>query len=164
MTYRSLLAATCAATVLAAPAAAQERTITAVGTASMRPVPENARSSDSIRDAVRTARAEVLTEAFSRGRLRAAELSRQSGLPLGSLLSVAEGGGAPAFYYGSPFGEEGTFGPGRFCGTVRRPVVRTDARGRRRVVGRRTTRQCRIPTVSASVTLTFAVATPPPAG
>lgn len=164
---RSLVAtaSVVAVAVAPSPAGAQappppppERTITAIGTASLRPTPENPRSSDSIRAAVRAARATVLTSAFARGRARAQELATQAQLPLGALLSVAEGmGGAPYFFPG-PFGEEGTFGPGRYCGNVTRAIVRRDAQGRRRVTGRRTTRSCRIPTVSVSVTLTFAAA------
>ncbi|HET7574914.1 MAG TPA: hypothetical protein VFJ99_07345, partial [Solirubrobacterales bacterium] len=81
--------------------------------------------------------------------------ARAAGLGLAALVSVSEA--QPAFYYGPTFYETalGTFGPGRFCGIVRRPVLRRDPdTGAVRVVRRVPRRSCYSP---ASYGLRFAV-------
>ena len=84
-----------------------------------------------------------------------AELARLAGLTLGAIVSISD---APASPYFGPYGFYGTFGPDRFCGTVRSPVFRRGADGKRRRVGTRTRRVCRVPPiVTSSVTVTFAV-------
>jgi len=87
---------------------------------------------------------------------RAAELSSR---PLGALIAISSGSNSGPFYPRPYFGEDGTFGPGKHCGTVRRPITRRDGAGRRKVVGTRTSRQCRVPQyVVASVTLVYGTA------
>ena len=69
-------------------------------------------------------------------------LARLSGLTLGAIVSVSDAQTSP---YG-PFGFYGTFGPDRFCGTVRTAVFRTDkTTGKRKRVGFRTHHTCRVP-------------------
>ena len=84
-------------------------------------------------------------------------------MALGSLLAVAEASASPYGPFLGPFGP-GAFGPGKYCGTVRRAVFRTTKAGRRKRVGTRTSRVCRVPPeVAASLTMTFSAAVPPPA-
>ncbi len=136
---------------------AQVRTLSVNGSARVKPTPRDRKSNDSIRRAVKVARNEATPKALDDGRARAAALASQAGLPLGALISIAETTASPFGYFG-PFGDDGTFGPGRYCGTVRRSVFRTDAQGRRKRVGSRSSRSCRIPPfVGASLTLVFAV-------
>jgi hypothetical protein len=60
---------------------------------------------------------------------------------------------------GAAYGAEGTFGPGRFCGQIRTPIRRRDARGVLRSTGRVRTRfGCRVPgEIAQTVSATFAV-------
>jgi uncharacterized protein YggE len=135
------------------PAAGKSVQVLGVGEADVEP--ENRRSNASIQRAVDEAEAEALPRAFEAARLRATELARLSGLTLGEIIAVSD---VPASPYG-PFGFgpfEGTFGPGRWCGTIRRPVVRR-VDGRRRRVGTRTRRVCHFPSeVYVSLTITYA--------
>jgi hypothetical protein len=75
------------------------------------------------------------------------------GLALGDVISVSE---TPPSPFGGPFSEtEGTFGSGRFCGRIRRSVVRRINGERRRVI--RSRRVCSFPSrISSSVTVTYA--------
>lgn len=165
---RSTLGGLLAALACAAPASAQApaspslqpNTITVTGSATVKPKPENRNSSTSIAAAVEAAEQAAVPLALTDGRTRATELARLSGMSLGSLLAVAEALSSPYGYIG-PFGQEGTFGPGRYCGTIRRAVfVRTKSGKRKRVF--RARRTCRVPSrVTASFTMTFA-ATPGP--
>lgn len=159
----------CAAVALtASPAAAQApapappapHTLSVTGTAQVKPMPRDRKSNDSIKKAVAKARREAIPRAIGNGQGRAVTLSKLSGLPLGELISISSAtGGASPPYFGPYFGEDGTFGPGKYCGTVRRPITRRDAAGRRKVVGTRTTRQCRIPQfVVATLTLVYSTA------
>jgi hypothetical protein len=142
--------------LLTAPAASAQQTITATGTAQVRPEPENRRNNASIRAAVREANERALPRAIANARARAAELATAAGVTLGPLLSISD---APLPGYPFAFSpQNGTFGNGRFCGRV--PNFRTVVRNgvRRRVRARGTRRICRVPPqVNASVTLTFAV-------
>jgi len=72
---------------------------------------------------------------------------------LGEVLSIAETAPSP---FGGPFSEtEGTFGPGRFCAKIRRPVVRRVDGGRRRVL--RSRRVCSFPSrITSTVSVTYA--------
>jgi hypothetical protein len=154
---RGLLIAT-ALLLLTAPAAGAQQTITSTGVAQVRPEPQDRRSNASIRAAVEQAEEQALPRAIANARIHAAELAQAAGVTLGPLLSISD---APQFGY--PFGypgQTGTFGNGRFCGRVPRfrTVVRNGVRRRVRAPGTR--RVCRVPPqVSASVSLTFAVAT-----
>jgi hypothetical protein len=151
----------CTAFALSAAAAPAQQpaatpTISVVGKAQVKPTPVNRTSNASIRKAVADARAAATPRAIADGRRRAAALAGASGLPLGALISIAE---APPSPFGFPgqFGEDGTFGPGRYCGLVRSVTFRTDAQGRRRPVRGRRHRVCRVPSsVAANLTLVFA--------
>jgi type IV secretory pathway TrbL component len=107
-----------------------------------------------IRAAVEAAEAKALPHAMAAAREKAAALARLSGLTLGAIVSVSDAQTSP---YG-PFGFYGTFGPDRFCGTVRTSVFKTDkTTGKRKRVGFRTHHTCRVPSlVTSSLTVTFA--------
>lgn len=148
-----------AAGLPAAPAVAQQpaagKSVQVVGVGEADVKPENRRNNASIQRAVDEAEAAALPRAFEAARMRAAELARLSGLTLEEITAVSD---VPTSPYG-PFGFgplEGTFGPGRWCGTIRRPVFRRD-NGRRRRVGTRTRRVCHFPSeVYVSLTVTYA--------
>ena len=110
--------------------------------------PRNRRSSASIADALLRGRRQAAPLALAAARRDAEAAGRAAGMQPGALFSIAE--------VREPFGEQqllGTFGPGRFCGTVSRAIVRRDAAtGRRRVVRRVRTRRCFFPS-RATVTL-----------
>jgi hypothetical protein len=113
------------------------RALIAEGVAQAPVEPRNRRSSASIRNAMLAARLAAAPAALTTGRRDAEDLARGSGMPLGALFSIAE--------LRRPFDgpAAGSFGPGRFCGTIRRPVFRRDpATARRRVVRRITERRC----------------------
>lgn len=175
MSRFSIPAATLAASMLALalaaptpalaqqPAALPAGTLTVTGTGEVVPTPQNRKSNASIAAAVDKARRMALPLAIGDGRGRAAELASVAGLTLGSLLAIADTAPpATGFPFPiSPFGENGSFGPGRYCGTVRRSTFKRDAGGVRRRTGSRSVRSCRIPQqVSRSVTMTFAAGTP----
>jgi len=146
-------------------AAASESTITATGTAFVRPVPTDRTSNDSIAAAVREAKKKLLPMAVTAARARAVQIGQATGLSVGAVQSVTDSPFSP-FFGGpfGPFGEEGTFGPGKFCGTVGRfKFTRRDGRivGRRRVGSRRV---CRVPSrISTALTVTYAASPAPPA-
>lgn len=122
------------------------RTVTAYGTADASVEPRNGSRSRSIKRAILTARREVTPEAATAGRRNARIAAEAAGLRLGAIVSVAE---AVPFYYGTSFYDValGSFGPGQFCGIVRRPVVRRDPEtGVARVVRRVPQRRCFAPT------------------
>lgn len=160
---RMTMAATAGVTavaVFAGPAAAQQpaavHSISVVGSARVKPTPVDRTSNASIRKAVADARAAATPRALADGRGRAANLARISGLPLGPLISIAETPPSP-FGFPGQFGEDGTFGPGRYCGLVRTFKVKVDAQGRRRRVAGPRHRTCRVPSdVAASLTMVFA--------
>ncbi|HWK29186.1 MAG TPA: SIMPL domain-containing protein [Solirubrobacter sp.] len=139
---------------LPAAAQAQSPTIVANGTAQVKPEPANRKSESSIRKAVREARDKALPKAIADARVRAAELAAAANVTLGGLLSIADAplAGYPFAYYG----QDGTFGPNRYCAQVRRYHTVKRNGVRRRVAGPKR-KVCRVPSqVSASVALTFA--------
>lgn len=151
------------------PAAAQEPlpapsgTIAAVGSATVKPTPRDRKSERSIAKAVADAKAEVLPSAIASANARAKVLAEQSGLGLGALIGIADQAPSP-FGFSGPFGGEGTFGPGRYCGIVPRFRITRLANGsvRRKRIGSR--RSCRVPTaIATTVTVTYATARPPAA-
>jgi hypothetical protein len=158
-----LALAVVAAALAAVPAAAQApspsptQTITAVGIGQVKVVPTDRTSNDAIAKAVKAAEDQATPKAIADGRARGAELAAAAGLTLGRLLSVADTPSPPFGPFYPPYGQQGTFGPGRFCGNVARYKVKRDAQGR--VVSRKrvgTRRTCRVPpSVSASLTMTF---------
>jgi Protein of unknown function (DUF541) len=158
---RHCLVATSAICVLSASSAqaqspAPARTVAAQGVASVKVVaPKDRKHESPIRAAVEAAEAKALPRAIASARENASELARLSGLALGSIVSISDAQTSP---YGPFFGFYGTFGPDRFCGTVRTAVFRTDKKtGKRKRVGSRSRHTCRVPsTVTKSVTVTFA--------
>jgi hypothetical protein len=142
-----------------APAVAQQppdgKSVQVVGVGEADVKPSNRRNNASIQRAIDRAEAAALPRAFQAARVRATELAGLSGMTLGDIISVSD---VPASPYG-PFGFgifEGTFGPGRWCGTIRRPLFRR-VDGRRRRVGTRTRRVCHFPSeVYVSLTVTYA--------
>jgi hypothetical protein len=157
---RHCLIAPMAVSVLCASTAhaqtpAPERTVAAQGLASVKVIaPKDRKHEAPIRAAVEAAEAKALPRALAAAREKATELAHLSGLTLGAIVSVSDVQASP---YG-PFGFYGTFGPDRFCGTVRSTVFRTDKQTGKRVrVGTRTRHTCRVPpTVTSSLTVTFA--------
>jgi hypothetical protein len=158
---RSCLIASVAVSVLSVSTAeaqspAPDRTVAAQGAASVKVVaPKDRTHEEPIREAVEAAEAKALPRAIAEARSKAAELARLSGLTLGPIVAISDGPSSP---YGPFFGFYGTFGPDRFCGTVRTSVFRTDkTTGRRVRVGSRSRHTCRVPpTVTSTVTVTFA--------
>ena len=164
-------AAALAATVLSAPAAraqapvpAPARTITAVAAGRVAVDRDVAKNSRAIGAAVDAARDRAVRLAIANAREEAQRLASAGGMALGALVSVSEPQPSPFFGgpVGAAYGAEGTFGPGKFCGTIRTPIRRRTASGRLQFTGRfRTHFGCRIPSeVSQSVSATFAVADP----
>jgi hypothetical protein len=123
------------------------REITGTGTGSS-PVEVERRTSPAIRRSLRGARRAATPGAAESARANAEAAAGATGVPLGPLFSVVE----PSNIYGyEPL--LGAFGPGRFCGIIRRVIVRRDPEtGDRRVVGRRRARRCYKPS-SATVRL-----------
>ena len=140
----------------AAPAGAQERTIVAAGAGQVAVTPTDRTSNDAIATAVEQAYQAALPKALADAREDAHALATAAGLTLGALLSASDAPNSP--YYG-PFGGPGfgTFGPGKFCGTIRRAIIKRTKTGRPKVVGHRTRHTCRVPPFQIrQVTLTFA--------
>ena len=139
---------------LAVPAVAQaplENTITATGSASAKPDPANRRSNASIRRAVAEAHDASVGEAVDNARERARRLAEEAEVGLGTVVAITDFA-FDDFHHGS-------FGPGQYCGEVRRPIIRR-REGRRRVVGYRTRRICRVPAVvTTRVQVTFRITT-----
>jgi hypothetical protein len=145
--------------LLAAPAYAQQPTLTANGSGQAKPAPEDRHSDASIRAAVDAANVAALPKAIADARAHAARLATAAGMTLGPLLSIAD---TPSNGYPFYYGQNGTFGNGHFCGKVRntKTVVRNGVR--RRVAAKGTHRTCRVPAeVYAAVSLTFSVSPTP---
>jgi hypothetical protein len=124
----------------------RELSASATGTAPVQPARQ---TSPSIRRALVSAH-RLATPKAARAAHDGLELAAQgSGLTLGAPFSIVE--------QVSPYGPDtllGAFAPGRFCGTIRRAIVRRDPdTGQHRVVGRRRVRRCFVPPTS-QVTLT----------
>lgn len=138
---------------LAGGGTGEARTVGAYGAAFARVRPRDENRSRSIKRAVFAARRTVTPEAAAAARRHARMAAAAVGLRLGAIVSVSET--SPLSYYGPSFYDAalGTFGPGRFCGVYRRPIVRRDPRtGLPRVVRRVARRRCTFPT-SYGVTL-----------
>jgi post-segregation antitoxin (ccd killing protein) len=144
-----------------APAPAPARTITAVAAGRVTLDRDVAQNSRAIGAAVEAARNRAIRVAIANAREEAQRLAAAGGLTLGPLVSVAEP--QPSPFFGGPggatYGAEGTFGPGKFCGQIRTPIRRRDARGVLRNTGRVRVRfGCRVPSeVAQTVSATFAV-------
>jgi hypothetical protein len=157
--HRFLVAALAAAVVPAPGAAAQQpapdRTVGAQGVASVKVIaPKDRQHEAPIRAAVAAAENKALPRAIAAAREHAALLARLSGLTLGPVVSISD---VPSSPFGPYFGGYGTFGPDRFCGTVRTAVFKKNKAGKRVRVGSRTRHTCRVPSiVTSTVTVTFA--------
>jgi Protein of unknown function (DUF541) len=155
---RCLLVASSIAALLPASAGAQQpapgRTVEATGVASVKVrAPKDRTHEAPIRAAVEAAEDKALPRALADARSKAADLARLSGLTLGAIVSVSDAAASP---YG-PFGYYGTFGPDRFCGTIRTAVFKRGKDGKRHRVGTRTRHTCRVPpTVTSTLSVTFA--------
>ncbi|HYG95823.1 MAG TPA: SIMPL domain-containing protein [Solirubrobacterales bacterium] len=125
--------------------AASERRVVVPGAASAAVRPASPLRNQPIKRALLAARRTATPAAAAVTRRNARIAARSAGLRLGPIVSIAE---APPLYYGSVFYDAalGSFGPGRFCGFVRRPIVRRDPEtGVPRVVRRVRQRRCVIP-------------------
>jgi Protein of unknown function (DUF541) len=155
----------CAAAALAllvAPSAlAQEtptggKTVTGLGSGAVKVDKPSTLNDQTIRKAVLAARQAAVPKAVVAAQAEAQRLAAGAGLTLGGLQSISE---EPASPYG-PFGfygELGTFGPGRYCGTVTRVQFHRTKSGRRVPGKRRRVHTCRVPSqVSVSVAATYA--------
>lgn len=136
-------------------AQAPAKTVAAQGTASVKvKAPSDRKHEGPIRKAVEAAEAKALPLAVANARENAANLARLSGLTLGAIVSVSNTPASPFGYYG-PF--YGTFGPDRYCGTIRQAKYKKGADGKRHRVGIRTRHVCRVPPfVTSTLTVTFA--------
>jgi Protein of unknown function (DUF541) len=153
---RCLLVASSILALLPASAAAQQpagRTVAATGVASVKVKAPSDRTHEApIRAAVEAAEEKALPRALADARAKAAELAKLSGLTLGGIESISDAAASPygPFFYGS-------FGPDRFCGTIRTSVFKRGKDGKRHRVGSRTRHTCRVPaTVTSTLTVTFA--------
>jgi uncharacterized protein YggE len=153
-------AAGCLAAVAQAQdtAPAPQRTLVASGTGQAKPTPKDRNDNASIAAAVEKAEAKALPLAVADARAQAQALAGATGVTLGALLSVSNGATANGFYGPVYYGFNGTFGPGKFCGTIRSRRSTVDANGKRHLGKLRTRRVCRVPpTVQRQVALTFAL-------
>jgi hypothetical protein len=166
---RSLLPATLAAgataVLLLAPSASAQapataNTITAIAAGRVAVDRDVAQNSKAIGAAVEAARDRAVRQAVGNAREEAARVAAAGGVTLGALVAVAEVQPNPFFggQIGGAYGGDGTFGPGKFCGTIRTAVRRRDASGRLRTVRTRAHFGCRIPgEVVQNVSATFAI-------
>jgi Protein of unknown function (DUF541) len=158
MSVRSLvLAPAVAALVMAAPAIAdQAKSVTATGVGTVKVVPKNRKSESSIEKAVDAAR-----KAGIRGALRDAHeyarlYAQAASLTLGPVISVSDAQSQGFGVYasvGAPF--YGPFGPNKYCGILRRPVVKV-VNHKRKVVATKRVRRCFVPPFEATtLTVTY---------
>lgn len=154
----------CAATALvlaAAPSAlAQEappsgRTVTSAGTGQVKVRKPATLNDQTIRRAVAAAHASAVPKAVAAAQAEAQLLAAGASLTLGALQGVAEQ--PPTPFAPFSYGELGTFGPGRYCGTITRVTFHRTQSGRRVPGRRRRVHTCRVPArVSVNVTATYA--------
>lgn len=153
--------------VLAAVANAQEavpapqRTLVAAGVGTIKVTPKDADDNDSIKAAVADASAKALPAAIQDARTQAGQLAAAAGVTLGPLVSVTNQAqpSIGGIYYGPYYPATGSFGPGKFCGTVKTRSVHIDKDGKRHYGKAKAHRVCRVPpVVQRAVALTFALA------
>jgi hypothetical protein len=133
--------------------AASEGEIVVAGAARSPVEPAHRDSNSSIRQAVARAEAAAMPAALAAARRQGERFARAAGLSLGPIRAVSEEGADP---YAA--GIIGPFGPGRFCGVIRRPVFeRTPGSHRRRIVRFERRRHCYVPPFATSrLRVTFA--------
>jgi uncharacterized protein YggE len=96
-------------------------TITATGTGQTRVMPKDRHRNASIAAAVDRAHKASIGGALKEAHEYAADYAKAVGLKLGSVISVSDA--ANGFYGPGPLGI-GPFGPGQYCGQIRRVVGR----------------------------------------
>ena len=126
------------------------REVEGTGTAFSRTEVER-KTSPAIRHAIRATRLAITPDAAEAARANAEAAAKASGIPLGPLFSVVEPSTA-AFGYDPLLG---SFGPGQFCGTIRRVITRRDSDGRFRIVGRKRVRRCYKPNSAVRLDVTY---------
>jgi len=149
-TTHAITGSLAAALLLAAPAAAQTPTpvldvITATGMVQQRVAKPKLKSQKTIQRAVRVAQDAALPRAIAAARRQAKRIAQLTGVTLGSVAAVTEQN------YG--------YFSGPYCRVVRKPIIRKDADGKRRVVGRGPRRRvCNVPPyVYEAVSVTFRI-------
>ena len=161
MRWQIGLAAVTAAAMLVPTAKAQAppaKSVTTIGIGTASVTPKDRKDNASIKEAVEAADTAARPKAIASARERAGELAQAAGLTLGGITSVSEASQVPYYGpFGVPYALQGTFGPGKFCGTIRTSHVKRDSNGHvHRVLGKRH-RICRFPsTINVSLTVTFA--------
>ena len=109
------------------------------------------KTSPAIRHAFRATRLAVTPQAALAARANAEVAAGAAGIQLGPLFSVVE----PLNGYGYDPGL-GSFGPGQFCGTIRRVITRRDPdTGQFRIVARKRVRRCYRPPAAVRLELTY---------
>jgi hypothetical protein len=155
-------AAGCLAAVSQAqePTAAPQRTLVAVGAGLAKVTPKDRNANASIVAAIEAAEQQALPRAVADGRSEAQALATAAGVTLGTLVSVSNNPTVAGPFYGPYYGSTyGSFGPNQFCGTIRVPVFKQGADGKRHRTGTRSRRVCRFPsTLQRTVQLTYALA------
>lgn len=137
-----------------------QRTLVAVGTGTIRVTPKDRNDNASIVAAVKDADAKALPAALNDARTQATALAAAAGVTLGGLVSLSNSASnGNGVFYGGYYPVYGSFGPNRFCGTVRTRSSSVDSRGVRHYGRVRSHRVCRVPSViQRSVQLTYALA------
>ncbi|HWF36243.1 MAG TPA: hypothetical protein VG295_12775 [Solirubrobacteraceae bacterium] len=158
MSRRSLaLVPMVAALILAAPAVADAQSVTATGSSQVKVLPADRQSNGSIASAVAAAQKQAVPGALSAAHANALLYAQGAGLTLGSVLSVSDALSPQGYFgpYGFPGGNIGPFGPGKYCGIVRRGVIKRTG-GRVRVVHVKKIRRCIVPEyASSTLTVTY---------
>jgi hypothetical protein len=151
--------------ILSAVANAQEpapqRTVVAAGVGTVPVTPKDKNDNDSIKAAVAAANAKALPVAIQDARTQAGQLAAAAGVTLGPLISITNQAqpSLGGVYYGPIYPATGSFGPGKYCGTVRTRSVRIGKDGKRHYGKPKAHRTCRVPAVAQrAVALTFALA------
>ncbi|WCB92179.1 hypothetical protein DSM104299_00868 [Baekduia alba] len=150
----------CLAAVANAQDAVPQRTLVAVGTGTIKVTPKDAKDNASIVAAVKAANAKALPAAITDARTQATQLATAAGVTLGPLVSLSNNASpySGGVFYGPVYPSTGSFGPGRFCGSLRTRPSTIGKDGKRHYGKVRTTRVCRVPTVvQRAVQLTFAL-------
>ena len=138
------------------PVPAPARTLVAAGSGQADVTPKNAKDNASIVAAIDAAQAKALPRALAEAKEEAQDLATAAGVTLGPLVTISNVGTQGVFFGPYPF--YGTFGPNRYCGTIRQPVFRTGQDGKRHRVGSRARHVCRFPrTLQRQVQLTYAL-------
>lgn len=142
----TVAAATVTFAIVGGATAVEGRSVEAHGAASARVQPRNRSRSRSIKRAALATRRTLAPQAAAAAGRNARTAAAAAELGLGAVVSVEEA--TAPYYYGVGFYDAalGSFGPGRFCGIVLRPVVRRDPEtGEEKVVRRVPHRRCFVP-------------------